>query len=174
MEYSWWLPCTGADAGRHWYRSCKRGDAQRRERAEVTSIAGDGWRRQKREQLSKSRAEGSTQVITRSKVSSGRGRGRCRSTWLNKTLNTGEKRKQGSMQIYTGLRLPWLIFRVIGQTNDRTNEQTTEQIKKQTNDWMGKQGTNNWTHKRTKEQMTKLTSITHVTQYTQVIQNNDN
>ena len=64
-ECSWRLSYTGADVGRHWYRSSKGYDGQRHERAGVTCVAGDGRRRQGREQLSKSRVERSTRVIAR-------------------------------------------------------------------------------------------------------------
>jgi hypothetical protein len=61
-EYSWRLSYTGADVGRHWYRSSKGYDGQRRERAGVTCVAGDG---KQGGRSRKSRVEGSTRVISR-------------------------------------------------------------------------------------------------------------
>ena len=52
-ECAWQLSYTGADVGRHWYRSSKGYDGQRRKRAGVTCVAGDGGRRPGRKQLSR-------------------------------------------------------------------------------------------------------------------------
>ena len=59
-EYSWWLSYTEAYVGRHWYRSSKGYNWQRREQVGVTCVAGDGAQGGRSR---KSRVEGSTQVI---------------------------------------------------------------------------------------------------------------
>ena len=68
-----------ANVGRDWYRSSKWYEGQRHKRAGVTCVAGDDGHWQEREQLSKSRVGGSTQVIEQGKLLSGQGRVRCRS-----------------------------------------------------------------------------------------------